>query len=116
MPFENLLTKAVDKAKLIGGTITLLAGFAAGSWSLITDVFIPRAEAELHYKRLDIDTSYNKAFRLEQRLERLERDQGDRELSEEEKRIHKRYVRQLEEIDAHIYKLENQLFSPEESD
>lgn len=114
MAIKELITKAISEAKLIATTLTLIAATATGAWTFVSDVFIPRVEAEIQYKRLDIETSYNKAFRLEQRVERLDRIKTTRELSEEENKAYYRYLRQLEEVDEHIYTLETKLFESEE--
>lgn len=100
-------------AKMLAATIMTFSALMVGSWTLVTQFFVPRAEAEVAIKKLDIETSYNKAFRLEQQLERMDRTKVQRPLSPEEQKTYNRYKRQLDEVDEHIYALENQMYRKE---
>ena len=61
MIWKNIL----DNTKTVITTATAVAVFSVGAWTLITDIFITRVEASELIGKLDLDTSYNKAFRLE---------------------------------------------------
>ncbi len=111
---KELWLKGFKNIQLILGTIVLICTVAVGSWTLITTHFIPRAEAAELIKKLDVETSYNKAFRLEQRIERIDRIKIQRELSPEEKKAMKRYLHQLQTVDEHIIKLEESIYNIKE--
>lgn len=111
-----LWLKGIKNIQLILGTIIIISTIAVGSWTLITSNFIPRAEAEVAIKKLDIETSYNKAFRLEQRIEKIDRIKPVRELSETEKKALKRYQKQLKYVDDHIFNLEESIYKIKEKD
>lgn len=111
---KELWLKGIKNCQLILGTIVLVCTVAVGAWTLITNHFIPRAEAAVLIKKLDVETSYNKAFRLEQRIERIDRVKTQRELSKEEKTALKRYLKQLENVDEHILKLEESIYNIKE--
>lgn len=100
---------ALENAKLIASTMMVFAALIAGTWTLVTNTFITKAEASRLIEKLDADTSYNKAFRLESKIAKLERVEEKRELTDQEKKWLKRLKKDLERVDTHIYNLENKI-------
>jgi hypothetical protein len=62
---------ALENAKLIISTVLIFVSLIVGTWTVVTDLFITRAEAQEIYEKLDIDIAYNKAFRLESKISRI---------------------------------------------
>jgi len=106
---KNMWQKLLENAKLIISSVLLMASFLGGSWALVTGVFITKAEASEYINRFEIEIAYNKAFRIETRISRLEKLQKTRELSDAEKRELNRLKRNLERIDLHIASYEDKL-------
>jgi len=104
---KNILLKSLENSKLIISTILVFASLIVGSWTLITNTFLTNAKAEVIIRKLDIDTSYNKAFRLDTKITNLENISMRRKLTHEEEKSLKRMKRQLNEVDEHILRLEN---------
>jgi hypothetical protein len=65
------------------------------------------ADAKVLIKKLDKETSYNKAFRLETRIFSLMKLKEERELSPLEKKSLERLKRDLNSVDEHIEDLES---------
>lgn len=112
---------ALENAKLVAGTIMVLASLAVGSWTLVTDIFATKAYAEelvIEQKalinKLDLDTSYNKAFRLDEKIERYKRLQ--RPLTRDEDKTLKRYKKDLNRTELHIDVLEQKIYNPIKKD
>jgi len=99
--------QVLENSKLFASTIIVFSSLMVGSWTLATNIFLTNAKADVIINKLDKDTSYNKAFRLDTRIFKLERISKVRELTKEELKSMKRMKRQLEEVDAHIEKLES---------
>lgn len=107
---KGLWKSALENAKLIASTILVLVSLIVGAWTGITSVFITRAEAQVAYEKLDVDTSYNKAFRIESKISALEDIANRRELSKDEIKILDRLKRDLQRVDDHIDKVEKRLY------
>ena len=107
---QALWKKALENAKLIASTLMVLSALVVGSWTGITSVFQTKAEARVQMERLDLDTSYNKAFRLEEKLNRIEQIEIRRDLSETEQSSKKRYRKDLDRVDQHIDVLEGKIY------
>lgn len=103
-------TKIVENAKLILSTGALVISLVVGAWTSVTTIFITKAEAKEMYQKFDIDSSYNKAFRLESQIRALEEDKAQRDLSDSEKTQIKRLKKNLERVDKHIADLEDTTF------
>jgi len=104
-------TKAMENAKLIISTILLMSSLAVGSWTLITNTFITRIEAAEQMAKYSIEIAYNKAFRLETKIDRILAIEGKRELSDTEKREIKRLKEHLKQVDNYISAAELKMFS-----
>lgn len=111
---KGMWTKALENAKLIASTIMVIAALMVGTWEIATNVFLTRAEASIVYEKLDIESSYNKAFRLETKIAALETIAKRRELSAEEKKILERLKRDLKRVDLHIDKIEKRIYDYKE--
>ncbi len=104
---NTLWKKALENGKLIASSIMVFSALMVGTWTLTTSIFLTTADANVIIKKLDKDTSYNKAFRLDTKIYKLERISVDRALTSEEKKSMKRMKKQLVEVDAHIDELES---------
>jgi hypothetical protein len=104
---KSVWKTALENGKTIASTILVFASLIVGSWTLITSTFLTNAKAEVIIMKLDKETSYNKAFRLDTKITKLEMIQRKRKLTREEMRSLKRMRQQLEEVDLHIEALEN---------
>lgn len=94
---------ALENAKLIASTIMVISALLAGSWTIITSTFITKAEANDLYRQLDMDTSYNKAFRIESMILRIESIRTTRTLTIDEEKMLNRLKKDIERVDEHIY-------------
>ena len=103
---------ALENAKLIIGTIMITASLLAGTWTLTTSVFLTKAEAQNIIGKLDIDTSYNKAFRLEEKIKRLKR--KPQPLDQDDTRSFKRLEKDLQRVDDHIDFMENKIYKDDD--
>lgn len=106
--------KVLANTKLIVSTFLVLVTLGTGAWTLVTNTFLTRAEAEELYSNYSIEIAYNKAFRLETRIMPLERIQTERELSYAEKKELKRLKAQLGHLDKYIIKIERDMFKDDE--
>lgn len=100
---------ALENGKLIISSILIAATLLVGSWEIITNVFMTRVEAEVQIKKLDLDTSYNKAFRLEQQIRTVKI--SPRPLTADQARCLKRLLKDLERVDDHIDHLEQKIYN-----
>jgi len=104
---KTLWQQALENGKLIASSIMVFSALMAGTWTLTTSIFLTTADANVIIRKLDKDTSYNKAFRLDTKIYKLERIEKERPLTSEEEKSKKRMKKQLEEVDAHIEELED---------
>lgn len=109
----------LENAKLIAGTIMAVAALLVGSWTMLTNIFVTHSYAmevaeqqQKIIKKLDLDTAYNKAFRLEEKIKRIK---SKKVLSDDDNRTLKRLLRDLERTDEHIDRLEEKIYIYEET-
>ena len=107
----KLWQKALENAKLIISTILTFAALSAGTWSLATQTFITRAEAEVQIQKFTAEIAYNKAFRLETKISNLLEIKKQRELSKLEDKELTRLRKYLAQVDKHLEDIELQMFS-----
>ena len=103
-----MFMKAIENSKVILTTILVASSLMLGSWQIVSNVFMTRAEAEIKIKKLDLDTSYNKAFMLVEKIHRLKK--KPKPLSEEEQRNLRRLQKDLQRTDNHIDILEDKIY------
>jgi len=108
--------KALENAKLIISTILTLAALMMGTWTLATNTFVTRAEADEQMAKFSAEIAYNKAFRLETKIDRILVLKKTRDLSETEIKELKRLKAHLKQVDEHITQIEIQMFSKHYTD
>lgn len=106
--------KVLENAKLIISTFLVIVSLVTGGWTLISNVLVTKSYAEAKFQKLDLDTSYNKAFRLDNKIERLERIQENRKLTREESSQLRRYRNELGYVESHIEVIEDRRYSDDD--
>jgi len=101
---------ALENAKLIISTVLTVSALAAGSWTIITNTFITRSEAEAQIQNFTAEIAYNKAFRLETKISNLLEIKKRRELSKLEAKELIRLRKYLTQVDNHLESIELQMF------
>jgi len=109
-PKKSFFTKSLESGKLLASTIMVFSALLVGTWGIVSSVFITRAQAYEKIEKLDVESSYNKAFRIDSMITRYEQIQKRRELTQEEKRALARLKRDLKRTDLHIDFLEKRVY------
>ena len=109
--------KILENIKIVLGSITAIAVFATGVWTLTTNIFMTKAEAQqlereqkAIIKKIDLDTAYNKAFRLETRIKKYRQKQSKTSLDDFDKRMLKRLEKDLSRTENRIDVLEQKIY------
>lgn len=110
---ESLWKKALENGKLLASSIMVFSALMVGAWTLATDIFLTRADAQVKIEKLDIESSYNKAFRLETKISNYNDITKKRPLTKDEQRILERLKRDLKRTDLHIDKIEKHVYGEE---
>ncbi len=111
---KSFWIKGLENGKLLMSTIMVFSALIVGTWGIVSTVFITRAQAYEKIEKLDVESSYNKAFRIDSMINRYERLKKLRELTQEEKRALARLRRDLKRTDLHIDKLEKRVYDKDE--
>ena len=109
----GMFQTSLENGKLLASSIMVFAALAVGTWTLATDIFLTRLDAQVIIEKLDIESSYNKAFRIETQIGKYLEIKKTRALTDDEKRNLKRLKRDLERTDKHIDYIEKRVYSQE---